>query len=176
MPGTWTVQASWDGLEDFAGTTSNTLTFTVTGTLALGPSYISAWVDPQTATLGDTTYVRGGTIPSLSGITVTLTYTKPDMTTMTSTVTTGTDGTYEDSITPDAAGIWRVEASWTGDATHQAATSLETWFDVTVPPAGGVVQPVTAAGMPAEVTYGIIAMIVIAIVAIAVVWFVGRKK
>lgn len=175
VPGKWSVKARFAGLGAFQGSTSSAVNFTVTGTLPLTKTAISCWTDPKNLNLGDNAYVRGGITNPVSGATVTLTYNKPDSTTTTRTVTTAADGTYEDTFAPDLKGAWTVFASWAGDATHVGATSSWTFFTVQTP-TSAVVSPVTSTGIPVEVTYGIVAMIVIAIIAIAAVWYIGRKK
>jgi hypothetical protein len=72
-----------------------------------------------------------GTItPSVSGKTVALTYTRPDGTSFNRTVTTELDGSFNDSIKPDAAGTWGVQASWGGDLIYTGATSSPISFTV----------------------------------------------
>jgi hypothetical protein len=87
------------------------------------PTELSCSVSKNTITQGDGIVVSGSINVSLSGKTVTLTYKKPDESILNRTVTTGSDGSYSDSYTPDAAGTWSVTASWTGDSTHNGATS-----------------------------------------------------
>jgi outer membrane protein assembly factor BamB len=178
VPGAWSVKATWAGLGDFTGSTSSVANFTVTGTLPsapLGATTISCWVAPTTLTLGETTYVRGG-ISGISNATVTLTYYKPDATSITRTVTTAADGTYEDAYEPTSAGEWQVGARWTGDATHKAASSAPITFTVTTTQTGASGQPVAAAGVPLEIVYGIVAVVVIAIIAIVAYMYLGRRK
>jgi hypothetical protein len=87
------------------------------------PTELSCSISKNTITQGDGIVVSGSINVSLSGKTVTLTYKKPDESTLNRTVTTGSDGSYSDSYTPDAAGSWSVTASWIGDSLHNGATS-----------------------------------------------------
>jgi hypothetical protein len=73
--------------------------------------------------------VEGAISPSVSGATVTLTYESPKGS-FNSTVTTGATGHYSDVLTPLEAGLWRVHASWPGNATHTGATSASVHFTV----------------------------------------------
>ncbi|MFQ6074974.1 MAG: Ig-like domain-containing protein [Candidatus Bathyarchaeia archaeon] len=79
---------------------------------------------------GDSLTVSGSISPAVSGKTVTLSYKKPDGSTFTITVTTGSDGSYSDSYKPDATGSWSVTASWDGDSTHDGASSESKSFTV----------------------------------------------
>jgi hypothetical protein len=87
------------------------------------PSALSCSISKDTITQGESIVVSGSLNVTLSGKTVTLTYKKPDESILNKTVTTGSDGSYSDSYTPDAAGTWSVTASWVGDSTHNGATS-----------------------------------------------------
>jgi len=81
--------------------------------------------------MGNSLTVSGSITPAVSGATVTLTYTKPDATTLTRTVTSLADGSFSDTYMPDAAGEWSVESSWQGDAGHTGATSTAAAFTIT---------------------------------------------
>jgi hypothetical protein len=61
--------------------------------------------------------------PPVSGADVTLTYTKPDNTVISKSVKTYANGTFVDSLTPDAAGNWTMRVEWSGDAEHWGAES-----------------------------------------------------
>jgi hypothetical protein len=124
---------------------------------------ISCSVSKNTITEGDSIVVSGSLSNTLSGKTVTLTYRRPDGSTLNRTVTTGSDGSYSDSYTPDATGSWNVAASWEGDSTHSGATSSLKSFTVT--PKSFIETPL---GM-ATVGGGII-------VAIATIVLVLRKR
>jgi len=109
---------------------------------------------------GDSIVVSGSLRATLSGKTVTLTYRRPDGSTLNRAVTTGSDGSYSDSYTPDATGSWSVAASWEGDSTHSGAISLSKSFSVT--PKSFIETPLGIA----TIGGGITAVVIIAIVLI----------
>ena len=79
---------------------------------------------------GDYVTVSGVIDPPVSGKTVTLTLKKPDGSTLNRTVTTDSDGSFDDSYKPDAVGYWNVIASWDGDSTYGGAISSEKSFEL----------------------------------------------
>ena len=97
-------------------------------------------------------------------IQVTIEYVKPDGTKITRTATVNADGTFEDSITPDQAGVWTVTAYWSGNEDYSETTSNQASFTAREPP----------------ITWNIYlyAMIVVPIVAsiIIVLLFMTRRK
>jgi hypothetical protein len=101
------------------------------------PTNISLSLSANSVKLGDSLVVSGAVTPSQSGfspvsnVSVTLTLTKPDATASTTTVTTGSDGSFSATYTPDASGNWQVEASWEGDVSYLGATSSAEPFSVT---------------------------------------------
>jgi len=95
---------------------------------------LSCSVSVDTIMQGQSIVVSGTLNVTLSGKTVTLTYRKPDSSTMNRTVTTDSDGSYSDSYAPDVTGSWSVTASWTGDTTHIGATSSSQSFMVNAVP------------------------------------------
>jgi len=95
---------------------------------------LSCSVSKGTITQGESIVVSGSLNVTLSGKTVTLTYRKPDGSIVNRTVTTGSDGSYSDSYTPDATGSWSVTASWEGDSTYNGATSSSRSFMVNAVP------------------------------------------
>jgi len=95
---------------------------------------LSCSVSKDTLTEGDSIIVSGSLSPALSGKAVTLTYKRPDGSTLNRTVTTGSDGSYSDSYAPDANGPWSVAASWEGDSMYNGATSSSKSFVVTLKP------------------------------------------
>lgn len=129
------------------------------------PSALSCSVSKDTVTQGESIVVSGSINLTLSGITVTLTYKKPNSSTMNRTVTTGSDGSYSDSYTSDATGSWSVSASWPGDTTHIGATSSSQSFMVNAIP---FIE--TPLGM-ALIGGGIILIVIV-----AVVWVLRRRK
>ncbi len=134
--GTWDSTGSSSGtyLVDIISTDSltnsgeddNAVTFIVTKIT----STISCSVSQDSLTLGNSLTVSGSINPEISGKTVTLTYTKPDSSTLIRTDTTN-PGAYTDTYTPDVDGSWSVTASWDGDANSTSASSSSISFTVT---------------------------------------------
>jgi Tol biopolymer transport system component len=81
-------------------------------------------------TLGEELTVSGTLRPPVGGAEVALRYTGPDGATLLSVAITSEDGGYADSMTPQRAGAWRVEASWEGDPGHEASVSEAAVFNV----------------------------------------------
>ena len=136
------------------------------------PTAITISLSTNSVALGNSLTVNGSITPStsglpaVSGVTVTLTYTKPDATTSTATVTTGTDGSFSDSYTPNVAGSWSVKASWAGNVDYLGATTFAEAFTVTAPSEGGI---------PMVYLYVAAVIIIIAIAAIAVYLYMKKK-
>ena len=95
---------------------------------------ISCSVSPSLLTIGGSVTVSGAISPTVAGVTVTLTYTKPDGSTFTHSVTTSPSGTYSDTYTPDKIGTYSVQASWAGNNDYKGATSDKVSFTVTKKP------------------------------------------
>jgi hypothetical protein len=128
-------------------------------------SSISCSASPASVTLGESITVNGSVSPAVSGELVTLTYAKPDGTTLTRTVTSGADGSFTDTYSPEVAGGWSVTTSWSGNDAYFGATSFASDFTVTEPP-----------GVPMEYVYAGAAVAVIAvIVAVVAYWFTKKK-
>ncbi len=123
MLGSWSVSASWDGDATHEGASSQEVIFTVSKISTI----LSCSVSPSDLTFGDSLTVSGSITPPVSGVTVTLTYTKPDNSTVTRPVITGPDGNFSDSYTPNAVGTWIVTASWEGDSIHEDAASKQSF-------------------------------------------------
>ena len=93
---------------------------------------------------------------------VVFTYTKPDDSTSTKTVIAGSDGTFEDTFTPEIEGSWTISSSWEGSDDHGEAASQSLTVNV-VKAAAGV------PGFPIEsILAGLIA-------AAALLWFVQKR-
>ena len=105
-------------------------TKTMTITIKKIPTTLTIEVSETEIMKGDSITFSGSISPAVEGATVTLTYTKPDGSTFTRTVTTDADGAYSDSFTPTEEGAWSVEASWEGDAQHEGASSSSVSFTV----------------------------------------------
>jgi len=124
--GPWSVKANSEGDDTYTGATSPSVSFTVSKI----STTISCSVSPSEVTEGDSVTVSGRISPALTGKTVTLSFKKPDGSTLTRTTTTGSDGSYSDSYKPDAVGSWSVSASWDGDSEHLSASSQSASFNV----------------------------------------------
>jgi len=93
-------------------------------------SSITCSVSKTNMTLGEELTVSGSISPFHADVTVTLIYTMPDGSTIDRTVITASDGSFRDTYTPDAGGLWSVEASWAGDWDHKGAKSPSAFFSV----------------------------------------------
>jgi hypothetical protein len=136
------------------------------------PTSITLSLSTKSVTLGNNLTVSGSITPSVSGfppvsgVTVTLTYTRPDGTTLTRTVASGTDGSFSDTYTPNVAGSWSVEASWAGNANYLGATSFAEDFTATNPSENGI---------STVYLYAAAAIAIIAIVAVAAYLYLKKK-
>ncbi len=117
--GSYQVRTFWLGDAEYFGATSPSTSLSVTKR----SSEISCSVSPQGIQPDETITVSGSITPIVEGITVTLTYTKPDSTTFERTVTTTSSGAFTDSYKVSAEGSWSVKVSWTGDAQLTSASS-----------------------------------------------------
>lgn len=128
------------------------------------PSSISCNISSSTLSLGDEITVSGSISPIVSGVTVTLTYTNPNSTTLTRTTISQSDGSYQDVYAPDLIGSWSVKSSWFGNVDYLGSTSFAVGFEVRD----------SSAVFPLELTVGVIAIIIIA--TIAIYWFTKKNK
>ena len=124
--GSWSVKASSEGDQTYAEATSSSVSFTVSKI----STTMSCSVSPSEVTEGDSVTVSGSISPRVMGKTVTLSFKKPDGSTLTRTATTGSDGSYSDSYKTDVVGSSSVSASWDGDSEHQSASSQSASFNV----------------------------------------------
>jgi hypothetical protein len=129
-------------------------------------------VSNATIVPGDSLTVSGAISPAVDGVTVTLTYTKPDATSLTRTAVSAGGGAYTDTYAPATEGSWSVKASWAGNDDYQSATSSSAAF--TVNAAGG--ETGGGAAIPMEIIYAVVAIVVIAIVAVVGYWYMKRPK
>jgi len=96
-------------------------------------SEITCGVSTSEITVGDSITVEGTITPTVQGVSVTLDYSMLGGSAMTRTTTTGSDGSFEDSIGLTETGVWTVAASWEGDPGHEAAESPQIEFIVIEP-------------------------------------------
>jgi hypothetical protein len=124
--GLYRFKVSWTGDSLFGGATSNDVTITVSKT----STTLSCSVSSPEVTEGEFVTISGTVSPTISGATVTLTYRKPDGSTITRTVTTSSDGSFSDSFQPEGEGSWSVTTTWDGDTTHDGASCSSQSFTV----------------------------------------------
>lgn len=79
---------------------------------------------------GSQVMVSGTLGPTLSGEQVTLTYTRPDGSSVDGAVVTNSAGEYSDTYVTDVVGEWRVQASWRSDDGFESSFSTEISFSV----------------------------------------------
>ena len=98
-------------------------------TVAAQSTTISLSVSETSIIEGDEVTVSGAIEPP-DQVSITLTYTMPDGSTLTRNVTSSSDGSFSDSFEPTVAGSWSVQASWTGSESQEGATSSTEIFTV----------------------------------------------
>lgn len=118
--GTWQAQATYGG---------NSVQRGASGHCVFAVSRIATAVTlicPAKSALNQPLVINGSTTPAFPGATITLTYSRLGSgQKLTSTFSTDGSGDFTDSsITPQAGGLWNVQASLLGDATHSPSTSL----------------------------------------------------
>jgi outer membrane protein assembly factor BamB len=124
--GSWNVTAIWPGDVLYLGAEGHA-SFKV----SRAPSSITQFqAYPEKIRIGEPIAVTGSITPPLAGISITLTYRRPDGTTTRRTLTTTPAGAFNDSYRPDAAGAWAVEAYWEGNTEHEPAKSISLSFTV----------------------------------------------
>ncbi|MEM2058916.1 MAG: hypothetical protein QXO76_11805, partial [Thermoproteota archaeon] len=126
------VTASYHGRSGSASSTvpSGTSSMQIDVTVPRASTSISCSVSPSTVTIGGSVTVSGVISPTVEGVTVTLTYTKPNTSSFTRAITTSPNGAYSDNYTPDQLGSYSVTASWSGNEDYKEATSLQASFKV----------------------------------------------
>jgi len=94
------------------------------------PSYITVAINITKLKIGESVEIQGDIRPDRPGATVTVTFTRPDRSTIACQVKANSTGGYTISFVPDMAGEWRVRASWPGDSEYEGATSSTLTFRV----------------------------------------------
>ncbi len=152
-------------------TTSDTITLYSTKT----ETSLSCSVNSASLNIGEEIIVSGSLIPNLSEKSISISYTGPDGSSFTKTVTTSSDGGYSDSYTPDSSGAWSIQASWSGDDTHQACISEKKIVTIKDTGSSGS-SPTTILSLPIEIIIilGIVAVVIV--VSVSVVIFRRRKR
>ncbi len=117
--GTWTIKASWDGDETHAATESLPALLSVSKI----QSALTISASPLTVNVGQNITISGTLTPAQTAM-VTITYTMPDGTSTTKTVTSLSTGAFTDIIKLNQVGVWQIKASWSGNEQYEAATSI----------------------------------------------------
>jgi len=94
----------------------------------LKPSTITCNRSQAQLLLGEPVTISGSIDPSHEGVEVTLNYTKPDKSVMTRNAISSVDGSFSDTFTPEAAGMWSVTAWWSGNLEYMGAKSSSKKF------------------------------------------------
>ena len=118
---------------------------------------------PSYIIIGYSMSVWGHIAPDREEINVTLTYIKPDATTMKRNVTTTTYGFFNDTFVPDQVGVWNVSASWPGDMGNPGASSwvsfnvTKAWSSIScvAPPKIKLGESITVTGSISPVLEGV---------------------
>jgi len=95
-------------------------------------STMTVSISPQIIEEGEATRVSGSIDPAPEDAMITLTYRKPDGTSLYSTAKTNIDGSFTESFQPDASGFWSINASWPGDTKYNGDWASIS-FEVRVP-------------------------------------------
>lgn len=131
---TYNITAVWNG-----DSTHNAASSSLEVTVAKLGTTISLFPNRVNTTEGHTVTFTGTTSPELSGVSVTVIMTAPNLTRAIQTFQTYPNGSFSFSMKPLQTGNWTVVASWLGDANHfgsQSDTSIVTSEPVIQPPVG----------------------------------------
>jgi len=96
----------------------------------LQPTSITCVVSEPKILLGEEVDVSGIIDPPTDDVEVTLTFTRPDQTTVAVNATTSLEGVYNQTYAPDTIGFWTVRASWAGDSMYMGAEGPIIMFSV----------------------------------------------
>jgi outer membrane protein assembly factor BamB len=145
--GTYQFYAVWPGDSQYNPSQSSIVTVAVGVTQPTTPTLTCT---PASSSLvaGSTMTITGSMTPAASGETITLTYTPPSGSPIARTVTTDSQGHYQDMYQPQSNGTWSVTASFAGDTQYSAASSPTATFTV------GAEQPTSKGCVIATATYG----------------------
>lgn len=119
--GIYRIEGEWNAVSQ-AGTSSGETEPTELRVRRI-PTTLSLSVSSSKVKLGESVTVSGLLSPAPPTVTLTLTYFKPDGSTLTRSATTSANGSFADIYKAEAAGLWAVTASWSGDQHHAAAQS-----------------------------------------------------
>ncbi|MCW4040516.1 MAG: Ig-like domain repeat protein [Candidatus Bathyarchaeota archaeon] len=119
---------------------------------------IMCTVPPVDVEIGNDVRVSGSITPAIHDVPVTLQYIAPNASTMTHTVTTSSDGSFTDTMRPDATGSWRVSALWEGDTIYDE--SVSTFVAITVTESSLQINPLVI-GIPLILVIVVVVVFVI---------------
>jgi len=163
--GTWYVKTSWDGDKDHMGAESQKFSFKV----VKASSSISCSPSQTQVAMGASIDIQGSLTPSLGGVNIILTYTKPDRTTFTRTVTTASGGTFKDTYAPNMVGSWSVAVSWPGDKNYEGC-EYSASFTVVEP-----IESIFDFLLRSKDVLGLL-LAIVSLVGGGFAWFRGRRK
>jgi hypothetical protein len=98
------------------------------------PSSIDISLPSFITSLNQQTSIIGSLTPPIT-TSIALTFTKPDGSVVSTSVTTDANGKFTYQFTPDQEGIWKVQASWNGNENYLPAKSNVLSFEVRARPA-----------------------------------------
>ena len=147
ISGSWTVKAGWNGDLDHEGAESQEILFTV----LKAKSSISLSISKESLRKDEPITISGSLNPQLAGITITLTFMKPDGTTFSENVLTDSNGSFSWVFTPRDKGEWNMYASWLGNENYEGASSSSLSFLVLPKPAEFKVTDLNITPAEAEV-------------------------
>ena len=130
MAGNWSVKASWSGDYDHEGTESREFSFSV----LKARSSLSLLASRENIREGEEITISGSINPLSAGITLSLTFERPDGSAFTEVVLTHSDGSFNYTLIPKDIGTWKVCASWLGNDNYEGAVSPPISFMVEKPP------------------------------------------
>ncbi len=126
MVGTWKVEASWRGDEEFEGMMSQIVEFDV----HKASTSLTIRASSSSIAEGEALTISGSIEPIFQDTEILILYTKPSGTTDRRTVVTGSDGGFSDSIILTDTGTWIVGVIWEGNLTYLASESVEVTIQV----------------------------------------------
>ena len=119
IPGSWSVQARWEGDTKYLEASSPMVKFIVSKL----QSTLSCQVSSSNISFKDSVMISGSINPPLQGITVTISYKNDTAWNLLAKVATTSEGSYSYYWTPASPGTYQIRASWEGDATYSEAIS-----------------------------------------------------
>lgn len=125
--GSWAVKASWDGNNQYSGSTSSSRSFTVTEKQS---SSITCSVSSSILYAGNAMQISGIIMPGRANVPVLILITDPDSEEVEKWITTNSLGQYSSDFSSAKLGLWRVLSSWSGDSDYLGAMSNEVTFSV----------------------------------------------